>query len=100
MVELVDASASKADDLNGRGSSTLPIGSMPEWWNWQTRTTQDRMPNKHGGSSPPSGTNFLTKTVCPDKIDEYVFQISYFLYHLGRSTAGCFYSAQSCSVAD
>lgn len=38
MAELVDASASKADDLYGHGSSILPPGKcfnvLPSWWNW------------------------------------------------------------------
>ena len=33
--------------------------SVPEWWNWQTRRTQNPVELKlRGGSSPPSGTKF------------------------------------------
>jgi septal ring-binding cell division protein DamX len=59
------SSAKEAEISEGRGISLAGdaeqryIGIRPVWRNWQTRTTQNRVPKRIVGSTPTTGTTIV-----------------------------------------
>jgi hypothetical protein len=62
------------DTLSWALSRALQWQHVPEWWNWQTRRTQNPVGlTARVGSSPSSGTSFLNvRAALPPQLDSEI----------------------------